>query len=387
MSGDGGRVLRDVPTTPACTRAGVGAPPTEHVDLARRGEPGLLRTRSGAGVTVFATWDDVQAMLVSPDMSSSINAAPPLPDGQVTPAWFFGLDGREHQAVRAPLVKPFSAGAAASAAPWIRDVVRAHLPRDAGGSVDLVPTVFWPVSVEVAHVYLGTDPAAREPFEAAMDAAEDPEADDDTYEERFHELWRRGLDLVANPAGGVLSDLAATHDAAQLASVAISVRMAACAPLVHFWGWAVRRLILEPGLLDAVRAAPGALRSLVDELLRLSPSNNIGVVRVAERDTVVAGTTLADGALVLGSLVAANRDPRRFHDADDVNADHRSHLAFGAGRHRCVGQFLARVETEALISELFLGERGAPELIDAREDDLINDSATYGLRALEVALR
>jgi cytochrome P450 len=52
---------------------------------------------------------------------------------------------------------------------------------------------------------------------------------------------------------------------------------------------------------------------------------------------------------VVISLLAANRDPRRFDNADtlDLHREARGHLSFGHGVHQCLGQQLARIEMRA----------------------------------------
>ena len=53
-------------------------------------------------------------------------------------------------------------------------------------------------------------------------------------------------------------------------------------------------------------------------------------------------------------LGAANRDPRRWGDPDgfDLCRDPSGHVGFGMGLHQCVGQHVARLEAEALLTAL-----------------------------------
>jgi 4-methoxybenzoate monooxygenase (O-demethylating) len=53
-------------------------------------------------------------------------------------------------------------------------------------------------------------------------------------------------------------------------------------------------------------------------------------------------------------LAAANRDPRRWADPDafDLSRDPSGHVGFGMGIHQCVGQHVARLEAESLLTAL-----------------------------------
>jgi cytochrome P450 len=57
------------------------------------------------------------------------------------------------------------------------------------------------------------------------------------------------------------------------------------------------------------------------------------------------------GDVVMISWVSANHDGSAFDRPDEVVLDRapNKHLAFGAGRHRCIGAHLARMETEVLL--------------------------------------
>jgi cytochrome P450 len=101
--------------------------------------------------------------------------------------------------------------------------------------------------------------------------------------------------------------------------------------------------------------AVGTLRLsdlVVDELLRYdTPVPQ--VPRVALRDTTVGAHQIRSGQAVLIILAAANRDARRFPDPGVAcpRKDAGRHLAYGHGRHRCVGasldhQILAAVADE-----------------------------------------
>jgi hypothetical protein len=68
----------------------------------------------------------------------------------------------------------------------------------------------------------------------------------------------------------------------------------------------------------------------------------------------IGDVELAEGQKVLMFLGAANRDPRRWEnpDAYDIARRTSGHVGFGSGLHMCVGQFLARLEGEAMLGAL-----------------------------------
>ena len=77
-------------------------------------------------------------------------------------------------------------------------------------------------------------------------------------------------------------------------------------------------------------------------------------------DTEVAGIPVASGEVMYVMVAAANRDPRRWPDANsfDLHREIKSHLAFGHGPHLCLGAPLARIETKVAIEQLL---KVAPE--------------------------
>jgi 4-methoxybenzoate monooxygenase (O-demethylating) len=76
--------------------------------------------------------------------------------------------------------------------------------------------------------------------------------------------------------------------------------------------------------------------------------------RTTARDVDVAGVKLGEGEKVLLFLAAANRDPRRWERPDQFDVRRRAtgHMTFGTGIHGCVGQAVARLESEAVFGAL-----------------------------------
>jgi cytochrome P450 len=112
-------------------------------------------------------------------------------------------------------------------------------------------------------------------------------------------------------------------------------------------------LLEHPAVIAGLRADPGRIPGARDELLRwVSPV--IYMRRTALADTEIAGQKIRAGDKVVRYFGAANGDPRRFEHPDELNVDRNPnpHIAFGAGTHVCLGQHIARVEIDCMLTEV-----------------------------------
>jgi cytochrome P450 len=98
---------------------------------------------------------------------------------------------------------------------------------------------------------------------------------------------------------------------------------------------------------------PSVIPNAVEELLRWETPVTGGVPRRALHDVEVCGTKIETGTMVLPNYGAANVDPAEFPDGFDVRFDREAntHIAFGAGIHRCLGSHLARRELRITLRE------------------------------------
>lgn len=109
----------------------------------------------------------------------------------------------------------------------------------------------------------------------------------------------------------------------------------------------------NPDQFAALRADPELVNSAVEEALRmLGPVQ--WAVRKARHDMTIAGTAIPKGSGVSFLLGSANRDGDKYPDPDrfDVTRNPTDHLAFGRGRHLCLGAPLARAELRAVAGAL-----------------------------------
>jgi cytochrome P450 len=119
-------------------------------------------------------------------------------------------------------------------------------------------------------------------------------------------------------------------------------------------GGGLLALLSHPDEFARLRADPaGLMPSAREELLRwVSPV--IYMRRTALRDTEIAGQWIRAGEKVVRYFGAANFDDRAFADPYrfDLSRTPNEHIAFGAGTHVCLGQHIARVEIDALLTEV-----------------------------------
>jgi 4-methoxybenzoate monooxygenase (O-demethylating) len=118
-------------------------------------------------------------------------------------------------------------------------------------------------------------------------------------------------------------------------------------------GAAVYCLARFPDQLARLRQDPTLARNAFEEAIRFeSPVQTF--FRTTTRDIELSGHRIGEGEKVLMFLGAANRDPRRWENADkyDISRKTSGHVGYGSGIHMCVGQLVARLEGETMMSAL-----------------------------------
>jgi cytochrome P450 len=119
-------------------------------------------------------------------------------------------------------------------------------------------------------------------------------------------------------------------------------------------GTGTYELIHLNGAWDQLAHDPaGRLPLAREELLRFT-SPVIYMRRTLTQDYVLGGQTMQQGDKVVMYYGAANRDPRVFTEPHrlDLTRQGERHLAFGGGHHVCLGQWYARLEIDAIFTEL-----------------------------------
>jgi cytochrome P450 len=145
--------------------------------------------------------------------------------------------------------------------------------------------------------------------------------------------------MVHSPVGRTLSEEAMVVNTRQLLFAGSETTANWLGHIVHILG---RR----PELQRELRVNPSLVRPAVEEILRWEPVVHALPRTVVGGDVEIEGVTIPEGAPVVPLLGAANRDPRRYDNPDelDIRRPGPSSLAFGFAIHNCIGIFLARLE-------------------------------------------
>lgn len=196
-------------------------------------------------------------------------------------------------------------------------------------------TCFTPAEVAAAHEEASRYFAALVAAKEAAVAAGEPEADLLT-------------ELLTAPEGERLSrqEIIVFGSGLLMAGYeTTSKQLAMCALLVFG----------DPELAGTLRAEPAAVATAVEEMLRWSSLVATGgAPHVATEDVLVGDTVVRAGQVVVPLTDAANRDATVFADAGCLVPARAAnpHLAFGHGRHFCLGADLARAELQVGLTAL-----------------------------------
>ena len=240
-----------------------------------------------------------------------------------------------------------------------------HLER-AGRPADLMQHVAFPVPIGVICALLQLDPAEHAPFRglAAVALATDATSPEEKGQ-AFAGLAQLSAAVVESrrqaPRDDLLSDLvqgqgedALTTE--ELVATVMTLLIGGYENPAHQIGKSVYALFRHPDQLARLRADPALVPAAVEETLRYvgALDSGFGSPRFATADVAVSGTLIPAGATVLVNRQAANRDHRRFDDAErlDITRPATPHLVFGYGAHHCIGAALARLELEVVLGRL-----------------------------------
>jgi len=328
----------------------------------RRGAVETTTVRGMQGVHVLRHAEVETVLRDSETFSSEINHRTMGPYmGRI----MLGMDGHRHTLYRSLVSRAFRAAAIER---WERELVQPTIDELVAviaplGRADLVRDVTSCYPVRVIAGIVGVPVADHARFQAwAQEIAMGP-GDPDRgvaasramreYLQPFVEARRR------EPRDDLISDLVLAEiegqrlDDEDVYGFLRLLMPAGAETTFRVMGNCLVALLSRPQALARVRSDPALLPRAIEETLRWESSITM-VNRVAKRAAAIGGCPVAAGASLLLLTGSANRDEARWEHPDewDLDRPEQSHLAFGWGRHLCLGMHLARLELRVGIATL-----------------------------------
>jgi cytochrome P450 len=291
-----------------------------------------------------------------------------------------------HTGLRKLVARYLTPARVADAVPMVRDLVNTRL-RGVDGVCDLAATVAYDAPALVLLRMLGIDQVDMPVFKAWCESSLElfwgnPDHDRQLQvaadAAAFHQ-WL-GDRLAAAGDGGDLFSALVRHRAPgdrpltrkEAVAVCYFLLIAGQETTTQLLCTLLRRAAASPDLWRGMHdGEPGLIEHFVEEVLRREPPV-VTWRRVASRPAQLSGVDLPAGAHVLLMLAGTGSDPEVFDYPEQFcpgRDQARRHLAFGYGRHFCLGAGLARMEAAevlravtARLSEVELVDSAPPML-------------------------
>jgi cytochrome P450 len=319
--------------------------PVVEIDDATIGRPMWMVTR----------YDDVEAVLRDPDrFSSRINNDTM---GPVMGTLILGMDGDEHRRYRSLVAQAFRPSALARwdeelIAPTIKGLLDAIAPL---GRADLVADVTSRYPVQVIAGVLGIPVDDYEKFQRWALAISQGPQDYELSMPASREM-RAYLEPIvaarrANPEDDLVSDIVTAEiDGERLSDEHVYGFLRLLLPAgaettFRVMGSTLYALLTHPEVMERALRDEGVIDKVIEEVLRWETSVTM-VNRESLEPVEIAGTQVPKGASLICCTGSANHDESRYEEPErfDPDRDGKPHIAFGTGRHQCLGMHLARLE-------------------------------------------
>jgi cytochrome P450 len=408
LTGTAPEAVSDVPEYPMGRAAGCPfAPPPAVMDLGATRPLSRVRIWDGSTPWLITGYEEVRA-LFSDSRVSVDDRRPGFPhwnEGMLStvhkrPRSVFTSDAEEHTRFRRMLSKPFTFKRVEGLRPVIQRVTDEHIDAILAGPkpADVVTALALPVPSLVISQLLGVPYEDAEMFQhhaniglARYATGEDTVKGAVNLNKYLAQLVEAKME---NPAEDAVSDLAERVKAGELsvkeaAQLGTGLLIAGHETTANMIGLGVLALLQYPEQAAVLRETDDSkvVANAVEELLRYLSIIQNGQRRVAAEDIEIAGEVIRAGEGIIIDLAPANWDPKEFSEPDLLYL-HRSgagqHVAFGYGRHQCVGQQLARAELQIVFHTLL---RRIPTLelaVPIEDIPFKHDRLAYGVYELPV---
>ncbi|MEV6716309.1 cytochrome P450 [Lentzea sp. NPDC051208] len=352
-----------------------GEPPDEYAQLRAESPVTPVVLASGSRAWLVTRYADIRTVLTDDRFSRSIGAdgGPRISSGidpYLDSALLIHTDPPDHGRLRSVVQRAFKARAVQTLHGRMR-VLAEDLADEliaAGPPADLVRDFAFPYVGQITAELLGIPDPDVERIKAWTEVIS-------SVTRHTKEDMRTASQELGAFVGGLLAlkrsapgdDVLSVIAAARLAGEIDDHEMILLARTLTFGGYGtvtnvltrgVLLLLRHPDQLALLRERPALIPAAVEEILRCSMVGGNGLSRIAvtTEDVVLSGVRIGRGETVISPLTCANRDPAVFAAPDrfDITRDDvEAHLAFGHGRHFCLGGALSRLELGVALETLF----------------------------------
>lgn len=275
-------------------------------------------------------------------------------------------DPPRHTRLRSLVSKSFTLRTMERLRPKVEEIINEHLDRIKDkDEVDLVAEYALPVPVDLICTVLGIPHDDRNAFRRwaveLVGAGQPPEvvrAATDSIVAYARECIK---DKRANPADDLISGLLPGRDGDQLTddelvTMIFLFTVAGHVTSQHTLSNGVFHLLEHPEELARLREDPSLIPAAVDELIRFDGGVGVATFRFTAEEITVGDTVVPANQIMALSVLSAHRDERRYPDPNRLDVTRRPNgiLGFGHGPHFCIGQPLAKIQTEVALRELIL---------------------------------
>ncbi|WP_324192850.1 cytochrome P450 [Nocardia transvalensis] len=360
-----------------------------------------VRCPTGIDAWLVTRYGDVRAVLADPTMSSrgaaSLHILPNAGQDPVLPGNVIQLDGKDHARLRKMVIAEFTARRIKTMREYVQQVVDSHLDTmlAKSGTADLVRDFATPITILMISELLGVPDSYREQFQSMsvtlLSSNTTPEQTQQAAAGLRGYLGELIADKQQNPCDDLFSRMIVRGEAdndplttAEMVMLALNLVVAGHETTANMIALSTLVLLEHPEQRDVLLEAP---QRAIDELLRYLTVVQFGLLRYATEDVQVGEHVVKAGEWLVAALNSANRDEQAFPEPDELDLHRpspRTHVAFGYGAHKCLGEQLARVELQETLIRLFQRVPNLRLAVPRQELQYKDNTLTYGLRRLPI---
>jgi cytochrome P450 len=335
----------------------------------------------GADVWLVTRYDDVRMLLSDPRVSKDgrrMNEMFAVHTGQVVNegesggvgfddelSWhMLNSDPPRHTRLRGLVSKAFTLRRMEAFRPRIEEIADELLDALEGrDDIDLVAEFAAPLPIIVICDLLGIPFDDRESFHRwaveLVGAGQDPEVVEAASNNVVEYARKSIADKRLHPGDDMISALLHGNDddrltEDELVAMIFLFTVAGHITSQHTLSNGILSLLRHPDQLAKLRADMSITPRAIDELMRFDGGVGVATFRFTKDEIPVGDVVIPPDQILALSLTSAHRDDTRYPDADTLDLERRplGVLGFGHGTHFCMGQPLAKIQTEVGLIKL-----------------------------------